>query len=205
MVTAASAIGASTLFKGAAIVGAAAIAGSATRSAAGKAAEAQRDAAAAIKDAALRGRDDVLKLFPQSQQALLTGAQGAFDILGQSIPLQQQQLSAGNLAAQQSVSQGFDQARAALLGLPTAQFGTQEVPFSTEPFLGGQSLFGEPSRTVFAGGQTLNTPTFGGLGLSGTPLPSLPTGQFTSTPRNTPGQVPDLHIFRGTKLGALGT
>lgn len=135
-----------------------------SQQASSKASKAQRDASKDIQAAATAARNDALRFFPLAKQELLTGAQGAFDIFGQAIPLQQQQLAAGNLAAQQTTAQGFNQAQAALLGLPTEQFQTQGVPFSQEPFLGGQSLFGTPLE-LFPGGEARGSvPTFAGLG-----------------------------------------
>lgn len=174
----------------AAILGAAVIGGVSAERAGKKGAEAQKEAAGDIQQAAQDARADVLKLFPASQQALLTGAQGAFDIFGQSIPLQQQQLAQGNLAAQQSTSQGFNQAQAALLGLPTQQFTPQGVEFSQEPFLGGTSLFGTPQEFAFSGGETGQFPVFAGLG--GSFVPSRQFGQgATGRAIENPNFVPN--------------
>lgn len=170
----------------------------------GEASDAQRDAAKQISAAATEARNDALRFFPLAKQELLTGAQGAFDVFGRAIPLQQQQLTAGNLAAQQSAAQGFNQAQAALLGLPTQQFQAQQVPFSEEPFLGGQSLFGTPLNLFPGGRDTGSLPVFAGLG--GTfadPFGHLQTGA-NELPRvnpigagavGTPIHNPNLSLF----------
>lgn len=190
-------------------LGGAVISGIATDKAAGKASDAQLAAADVIKNAAQAARADILKLFPAAKQELLTGAQGAFDVFGQAIPLQQQQLSAGNLAAQQSAAQGFDQAQAALLGLPTQQFQAQAVPFSQDPFLGGQSLFGTPQQFQGSGGEVGFLPTFAGLGgsfapagepeqiVNGQPVPEVGQGGL-GTPITNP------NIFTGIQTQRPG-
>lgn len=142
----------------AAIAGVGALGAWTTKEAAKTGAKAQTESAAQIQQAAEAARRDVLKLFPQAQAALLGGSKEAFNILGQSIPLQQQQLSQGNLAAQQTVAQGFDQAQAALLGLPTTQFAPQGVDFETQPLF--TPRFSEGYITPLEGGQTLSVPTY---------------------------------------------
>ncbi len=128
----------------------------------------QEAAADAIQKASQQARRDVISLFPAQQQALFTGAQGAFDIFGQSIPLQQQQLAAGNLNAQQSIAQGFSQAEKALLGLPTQDFQAASVEFSETPPFGGTELFGDPILFRGSGGEQAFLRPFTGLG-EGTP------------------------------------
>ena len=160
----------------AAIVGGAAlggvIQGGAAKSAARTGAAAQRRASDAIQAAADRAREDVTTLFPQAQQSLLTGAQGAFDIFRTQLPEQQRLLREGNVAAQQSAAQGFDQARAALLGLPMGSFAAQDIPTSLDPFnIQDVSLVGEPRMTFLGEGAVVNQPQFLGLGRD---VPALP-------------------------------
>lgn len=192
----------------AAIAGSAVIGGITSERAGEKAASAQRQSAAAIQKAAQEARSDVSKLYPQAMQALLTGAQGAFDVFGRSIPLQQQQLTAGNLAAQQAVSGGFDRAQAALLGSPVEGFESSiaGVPFSEEPIFGG-SIIGTPQNFELSGFNRGVLPTFAGLGGSFRPgrevdpidpTTGQPLPEFGQNAQGTPIQNPN--IFLGDEL-----
>ena len=89
-------------------------------------------AAQVTAESADKARRDVMNLFPSAQQDLLAGYSGAFDLVGQGIPEQQRLVSQGNLQAQQTTGQGFDQVRAALMGLPvdTANFAPQGAQMS---------------------------------------------------------------------------
>lgn len=96
--------------------------------------------------AAQQARQDVLTMFPSAQKDLLAGYSGAYDLLGQGIGEQQRLLQEGNLAAQGTTAGGFDQVRAALMGLPvdTQGFAPQGIQASQVPAnpmmgLGGQA------------------------------------------------------------------
>lgn len=138
-----------------------AISGKASKDAAKTAADASARSAENIQASVDRARRDVLQLSPQAQQSLLTGAQGAADIFGQAIPEQQRQLTAGNIAAQQTQQQGLQNVQSALLGLPQQGFQTQAVPFAQEAFQ--PQLLGDP-RTFNLSGAEARLPTFQGLG-----------------------------------------
>ena len=199
----------------AAIIGSAVIGGVASERAGSKAAKAQERSAESIERAAQIARQDVLNLFPQAQLSLLTGAQGAFDVFGKSIPLQQSQLQAGNLAAQQSVSDAFNQAQAALLGQPVTGFGenVQGVsPYYSPVFTG--SILGEPVPFFTPqSGATQNLPTFAGLG--GTFRPALepdplnpqtfePLPEFGQGGQGTPIQNPGFFFGNAQTLPGFG-
>lgn len=151
---AAVAIGAGTIIGGV-------ISSQASKDAADTAADASARSAEQIQGSIDRARRDVLQLSPQAQQSLLTGAQGAIDIFGQAIPEQQRQLTAGNIAAQQTQQQGFQNVQNALLGLPQQSFQTQAVPFAQQPFQ--PQIIGSPRTFDFSGAKA-TLPTFQGLG-----------------------------------------
>lgn len=135
MVTAAAVVGA-------AIVGAVASSKS-SKKAAKAGAKGQKRAIGRIEEAGALARSDVSRIIPQAQRSSLLGAQAASDIFRRSAPIQQQQLSAGNLGAQRTTGRGFRQAQQALLGLPVEQFSTVSVPFEQDPF-------GATSENLFA-------------------------------------------------------
>lgn len=63
-------------------------------------------------------RGDLLSLFGDAEQATRAGTQAGLDVLGQTIPQQFSAFQQGNLGAQNLISNGVSDARAALLGLP---------------------------------------------------------------------------------------
>lgn len=128
-------------------IGGAVISGKSAEKAAKKGAEAQERAAGTVSAAADQARTDVLDLFPVAQSQLLVGAQGALDIFGKGIPLQQQQLQAGNIQAQETTARGFDRQQAALLGLPVESFqaGAPIITGEEEPLLGKSIISGRGS------------------------------------------------------------
>lgn len=112
---------------GAAVIGAKA-SSSASKKAA-KSAERGQDILAASRD---RARQDVLRLFPQAQQAQTQGFQRAQDFLaGQVIPNQAEAFQTGNVQAQQSLLAGLPQIQNAILGgnVDLSGLQAQQVPF----------------------------------------------------------------------------
>lgn len=132
----------------AAIAGAAVIGASSASSQAKAAARGQKAAQAAIASGQHGARRDLLKIFPQAQASLLLGGQNALDVFQRAAPLQQQQLSQGNLSAQRSIASGFDQARNALLGGPIGQFDVRGVPVDTRPLFGGINILDQAGNTL---------------------------------------------------------
>ena len=153
---------------GVAVLGTA-ISAKSSKDAAKTAKEGQQQASASVDAAANRARQDIVKILPQAQQSLLVGAQGALDLIAGSIPEQQRQIRAGNIAAQQTRIQGFKGARAAFLGEPVRdQIQARDVPFEQQPI--ETNIAGAPQTTVLEEGLPLTTPTFRGLGT----VPELP-------------------------------
>lgn len=167
-----------------ATAGSAIIGGISSSQASDKASDAAKKSGQLVQAAADRARRDVLQLAPQAQQSLLTGAQGAFDILGQSIPEQQRQVSAGNVAAQQAQQRGLDNTTRALLGLPTLGFDAQAIPFANEPV--EAQLTGTPQEFDLSGARTV-LPTFQGLG-NVQPLPTLAPPPTPQQQQRRPGE-----------------
>ncbi len=103
-----------------AVAGATVVSGVVSSRSAKKAAKAgekgSERSADAIEFAADRARDDVFDFFPSAQQDLLAGAGAAGDILTGGVSEQQRLLSAGNIAAQNTLGQSFQTQKAALLG-----------------------------------------------------------------------------------------
>jgi hypothetical protein len=99
----------------------AAAAHDASRKASHTAADSVEDAGRITQGAAAQARQDVNRLYPQAREDLMTGASGAFDIFNQALGGQQQALQQGNLNAQTTLGQGFNQQQNALLGLPVDQ------------------------------------------------------------------------------------
>ena len=76
-----------------------------------------------IKEQAAKARQDVIPLFDAAQQARLSGAQGALDVFGQSVPAQLSAFQQGNQQAQAALLAGLPQVQNAILGLPTQTTG----------------------------------------------------------------------------------
>lgn len=102
--------------------------------------ERAQDLLAASRD---RARQDVLRLFPQAQEAQTRGFTQAQDFLsGQVIPRQAEAFQTGNVQAQETLLQGLPQVQAALLGGNVDLSGLQpqqtaipqfNVPLETTP------------------------------------------------------------------------
>jgi len=119
----------------AAVLGAGVLASEASKDATAAASAGSSLSASQVKKAAKQARTDVNRLSTSAQGDLLSGASGAFDIIGGGIGEQQRLLSAGNVGAQQTLGQGFSNIQAALLGTPIDQtaFAPQGVPLSQAP------------------------------------------------------------------------
>ena len=167
----------------AAVVGAAVIGGISSSQSAREASEAQRDAAGTITAAGNRARTDVSLQIPIAQQQLLAGARGAFDIFQEAIPAQQQQLSQGNIAAQQTTGRGFEQAQQALLGQSVTPFSTSSVQFDPRPFRSGETAL------TGLGSMLNNAPLTSDeiAALQALVFPQPPSGEFIR-----PGQPPPI-------------
>lgn len=85
-------------------------------------AEGAAQAQAFTQAGADRARMDVNNLFPSAQQDFLAGQSGAFDIIGQGMGAQQQMVNQGNMNAQNTTQQGFNQVQNALMGLPVQNY-----------------------------------------------------------------------------------
>ncbi len=112
---------------GAAVIGSRA--SSKASKAAQKGAERGQDILAQSRD---RARQDVLRLFPQAQQAQTQGFQQAQDFLaGQVIPRQAEAFQTGNVQAQETLLAGLPQVQNAILGGPVDLGGLQarQTPF----------------------------------------------------------------------------
>jgi len=174
-------------------IGGAVIGGKSAEKAAKKGAEAQERAADTVSAAADRARTDVLSFFPEAQRNLLTGAQSAIDVFGAGIPVAQKQLQAGNIQAQETTARGFDQQRAALLGLPVGGFQAGAPIFTGDegPLL-GQSITGKSRALELPGGESIGVPSF--RGTSGF-TPTSGFGQATeTTPAPKPAPKPALGV-----------
>lgn len=89
--------------------------------------EAQKDASEAHKQASDEARfaadiaksqakGDLNRLYRQAQESSTMGAQGAIDVLGQSVPQQIRSFQQGNIGAQQALLSGLPQIHNAILG-----------------------------------------------------------------------------------------
>ncbi len=80
-----------------------------------------------IQSQGLKAETDVKALAPAASEARTLGFQGAFDVLGQAFPQQQQVFQQGNVGAQRQLLAGLPQQQAALLGQPTSFGGLQPI------------------------------------------------------------------------------
>lgn len=92
------------------------------------------------REFAEQARGDVMRLFPQSQQSLQQGFQGALDVFGQTLPQQAQALTGGNVAAQQTLTQSLPQLQAAILGTGLPQINQQPYQFTPNFSFANQTL-----------------------------------------------------------------
>lgn len=90
-----------------------------------------------VRQGQQQARSDIQGIFPQAQQSLLQGFQGALDVFGQSVPAQADVFQQGNLVAQQSVARGLPQFQNAILGQPVDfnQFQPQQIQAPDLSFL----------------------------------------------------------------------
>lgn len=122
--------------------------GTQSKAAAKKVAKSNEKAQEIQRESVALAREDLFKLFPASQQNVLTGTQAALDIFGQSLPAQAQALQQGNVAAQQQLLAGLPQFQNAILGgnvdfsqlqapqfqQPDLSFFQQQLPEFVDPF-----------------------------------------------------------------------
>ena len=71
-----------------------------------------------IEQQSALARNDLLRLFPQAEQATRAGTQAALDVFGQTIPQQFGAFERGNMNAQNMIAEGIRGSRAALMGTP---------------------------------------------------------------------------------------
>lgn len=71
-----------------------------------------------IREGIETARGDINRLYPQAQDMLAGGFQGALDVFGQALPQQADVFQQGNMGAQQALMAGLPQANAAILGGP---------------------------------------------------------------------------------------
>ena len=130
----------------AAIVGSAALGAYSSRQASKAAQSGQKKARQSVERAAQQARQDVLKFIPSAQNMITEGARGAIETLRTSAPAQQRQISLGNIAAQDTVGRGFQQAQQALLGQPVQPFETKSIPYSSSPFSKSSAYLGNINK-----------------------------------------------------------
>ena len=126
-----------------AVVGSAIIGAVASNRAASKGAQAIGRGQDILAQSREQARQDVLRLFPEAQQAQTQGFQQAQEFLaGQVLPQQAGLFQQGNIAAQQTLLGGLPQVQRAILGQPTDLSGLQPTQFQLPQFnltgLGGR-------------------------------------------------------------------
>lgn len=133
------------------------------------------------REGVAQARGDIMNLFPQAQQNIQQGFQGALDVFGQSLPQQTAAFTGGNVAAQQALLAGLPQQQAAILGGQTALQPLNVQPFQFQPdlsfaqqqlpsFAPQEEEQAAPQQPAIDIGQFLggfNRPNFGGLGGAG--------------------------------------
>mgnify|MGYP000929291669 CR=1 FL=1 len=82
----------------------------------------------ATKQAVAEAKAQINQLYPQAQQSLNQGYQGALDVFGQALPAQMQAFQQGNQQGQQTLFNSLPQIQNALLGgsLDFSQFAPQQ-------------------------------------------------------------------------------
>lgn len=130
----------------AAIVGSAALGAYSSRQASKAAQSGNKKARQSVEAAAQQARQDVLKFLPSAQNMMTEGARGAIETLRASSPAQQRQISLGNIAAQQTVGRGFEQAQQALLGQPVTPFESKGVYYGKNQFARSPQYLGNISK-----------------------------------------------------------
>lgn len=184
------------------------------------ASEASKDAAAAgsksadkasaqVKEAADQARSEVKRYMPVAQKDLLAGYSGAADIFSSGIPEQQRLLSSGNMNAQNTISQGYDQYKNALMGIPVDQSSWQpqapqmsapvENPFKPNMFQDLSTLDSMAQQDALSGLRTnrdfLRAINSNELGLQG-----VNSNWFNKLARQNPGFNDAMGIYNSTKL-----
>ena len=171
--------------------------GGAEKRAAGKEVEGIEAGQDFIRQGVEQARGDIQSIFPQAQQALQSGTQGALNIFGQAIPQQANVFQQGNVAAQQQIAAGLPQFQNAILGRPVdfsqfqptqlqqpdfsflqAQLPQAQNPFATptpDPATVGPIPFGGSLPAPLIGGPLI-TPFGGSGGRNTTPF----SGQFSN-------------------------
>jgi hypothetical protein len=154
-----------------AVVGAAVIGGVASNQAADKQADATKKGIKSTKELAAQARNDAIGLFQQGQTAGNKGIQAAMDFYKNSANAVYKPYIQGNVAAQDVIGQGAQQANNAILGLPVDMGFTQprqitpdlsylqgaKLPAQDQMMLGG----GAPTTpAVDANGQPVAPETF---------------------------------------------
>ena len=155
-----------------ATVGAAVIGAKASSKAADKAASSAERGQDILKASRDRARQDVLRLFPQAQEAQARGFQQAQDFLaGQVIPQQAEAFQAGNTQAQQTLLAGLPQVQQAILGGNVDLSGLQarQVPFQNfsgelQPFVSRETPAPQVDPNILAGFDYALSGGLGGLG-----------------------------------------
>lgn len=87
------------------------------------------------REGVAQARGEIQELFPQAQQDLQQGFQGALDVFAQTIPQQTAAFTGGNVAAQQALLAGLPQQQAAILGGQAALQPLNIQPFQFQPDL----------------------------------------------------------------------
>ena len=119
-----------------------------------------------IESQAKQGREDLFNIFPVAQQNLLSGQQGATNVLAGAFAPQLQSFQGGNVGAQQALINGLQQQQNALLGgqvdlsqltPQAANVGLGQIPAGIGGQAGGQAGQGSP-LSGFGGFSTIDSP-----------------------------------------------
>ncbi len=165
------------------------ITGKSEKEAGKKKAAAATDAADLIRIQSDAAREEIFRLFPQANQELRGGFQGALDVFGQSLPAQTQAFQQGNAAAQQQLISGLPLFQNAILGgnvdfsqLQPSQQQTPDLSFFQQQLPNFAPVAGvDPATTgptipnAFAPGTQFQGPTQA--------QPNPLTGQFDFQPQ----------------------
>lgn len=136
---------------GAAVLGSTLIGAVASDRAADKAASATKKGIDATNQLALQARNDAINLFQGGQRSGIKGIQAAMDFYRNSANALYKPYIQGNVAAQDVIGQGAEQANNAILGLPVDMGFTQ--PRQITPDLSYLNNAALPAQEVILGAQ----------------------------------------------------
>ena len=160
---------------------------------------AEKDAAKAQTDALREGqkiqseateqaRQDVMSMFPQSQESARMGFQNALNVFNQALPQQTAAFQQGNLGAQQALQAGLSQQINALLGGQIDLSGIQPVSVQPDMSFASQNIllpFLQDQQQESAGDDFLDLGV--GANIGGMQMPNFSLGGFSN------GLIPSLN------------